>query len=334
MGSFGIKLENHLTLPENVALARRAEEAGLDSVWIGEYRAEAVVPMAAFAMATERLLIGSAAIQLYTRSAPVLAMTVASLAELAPGRIALGLGSSTNVIIERWHGLERRKPLLTMAESITSVREILEGGRVSFAGERVSVDDFRLERGAANGPIPIYAAALGEKMLALAGRHADGVLLNAYPFDHIPAIRRLVEEASAAAGRPPGAVRLAGDLRIGIADDTEQLQRMRTSQRKAIAYYAKLAPYNRFFAEAGFERQAAAIREAWAVDDRPRAVAAVDDEMLDQIVVVGGRQEVRDRLSQLAVDGLDSSLVFPLWEGDDPAAATEQILAVVAEVAA
>ncbi|HEY5334056.1 MAG TPA: LLM class flavin-dependent oxidoreductase, partial [Solirubrobacterales bacterium] len=121
----GLKLQNELPLRDNVLLARYAEARGLDSVWTSEYRSEAVIPMAAYAAATERVTVGSSIIPLYTRSIPALATTAAGLEALAPGRVVLGLGTSSPVIVERWHGVPRARPLRAMAEHVAALKRLL-----------------------------------------------------------------------------------------------------------------------------------------------------------------------------------------------------------------
>lgn len=331
MGSLGIKIQNALPIRDNVLLVQYAEARGLDSVWVSEYRTEPFVAMALYAAATERVDVGSAITQLYTRTAPVIAMSAAALAEIAPGRIILGVGTSTGVIIGQWHGTERAKPLAAAEEYIDAVRTILRGDKVQLDGRVVGVDGFQLDHPVAGAErFPIYAAALGEKMLTIAGKTADGVLINAAPFPHLPVMRAKVDAASVAAGRPAGSVKLAGDIRVGIGTGT-RARTFREQQRKAMAYYGKMPPYNRFFAEAGFERQADEMREAWAAKDRDRAFAAFDDEMLDQIVVIGDEDTVQQRLTEIAAGGLDTVIIYPLWDDESPAVATQRIIEVAAE---
>lgn len=335
MKSVGIKLVQNcpLELRESVELARYAEAQGLDSVWTYEYQADAVVPMTAYALATERLKIGSAIIPFYTRSVPLLGMTIANLESLAPGRVLFGVGTSTEVIIERWHGQRRTRPLLTAEEGLRALREILAGGRVEIAGESISIEGFQLERPRLAAPdAAIYAAALGSRMLRLAGELADGALLNLTPFSYTPAVRGIVDEGSAAAGRAPGTVALAGDIRVAIAEG-EAASEIRERQRREIAYYGKVKPYNRFFAEAGFEAQAAALTAAWEARDRDRAFACVDDEMLDSVMLIGDERHVLDGLQHALAQGLDHAIIYPLWPAQEsPQAAMRSIIDVLAKV--
>ncbi|HEY5333731.1 MAG TPA: LLM class flavin-dependent oxidoreductase, partial [Solirubrobacterales bacterium] len=311
-------------------------------VWVSEYRWEAIAPLTDFALATERMKIGSAIIPIYSRSATALAMTAANLAQLAPDRLLFGLGTSTDVIIEGWHGRKRERPLQAIREYIEAIRvvlasvpidgnRILEGEAVHFEGEIVTVDGFQLDR-RVSGRVDLYAAALGEKMLQVAGQVADGALLNLTPHGHLPKIRSTVEEAAAEAGRDPGSVALCGDVLVAIAEGEEAAE-IREEQRAEIAIYARQGPYSRFFSEAGFPKEAAAIRAAWERRDRDAAAAAVTDEMLDSIVVVGDADHVRERVEHLLGAGYDTLIAVPLSpRGGDPDVAARLLIDVLAGI--
>lgn len=334
MPGVGVKIQNDLGIRECVVLAQYAEARGLSSVWVSEYRCrDALTNLAVFAAATERVELGSSIIPLYTRSPTVLGMSAAALEEIAPGRILLGLGTSSEVIVERWHGGKRERPLRAMAEYVEAIRTVMSGARVELEGEVVTAQGFSLELDFLAAPEGrIFIAALGEKMLKIGGRIGDGILLNHAPVGHVPRIREVVEGAASEAGRAAGACRIASDLRVGIGSAAEVAE-MREVQRKQLAFYGNVPPYNRFYAEAGYGAQAAALRDAWGEKDRERAVAAVDDPMLDSIVAIGDGDTVRDRVRALWDAGVDEVILFPLWpEGGSPADRTRELIDTAAEL--
>lgn len=335
MGRVGIKLQNGLPISVNVALAQYAENRGLSSVWVSETRArDAFTTMAVYAAATERVVVGSAIVPIYTRSPVTLAMTAASLEEIAPGRIILGLGTSSSAIVEGWHGCRRHRPLLAMDEHVAAIRAILGGERVSIAGQTLHVDGFRLEFPRLAAPtLPLYVAALGSRMLSLAGAIADGVLLNLVPVSHIARFRKTVAGAALATGRSVDSVRLAGDLRVGTAGDPGEIQQIRERQRKYIAHYGNVDVYNRFFTEVGFSGEAEELMKAWATGDSARALHAVSDEMLDQMVAIGDPAAVVTRISAYLDAGLDEVILYPCWNREEDAqAATQQAIELAAEI--
>ena len=167
------------------ALARRMEKLGYESVWVCETRTarDAVSVLGAAAYATDRIKLGTGVVNSWTRPASLMAMTFATLDEMAPGRMMLGLGAYWDPLA--WNqGIRRRKPIKQMREYIEVVRRLLDLETVTFEGELVQARDLRLDlgHGAARTPkrVPIYIGATGPQMLALSGELADGVLLNGF----------------------------------------------------------------------------------------------------------------------------------------------------------
>jgi len=165
-----------------IALCQRAEAAGFDAVWQADSRLvrDAVVPMAAFAAATDRIKIGSGVMDIWTRNAARLASTFSTLDDLAPGRILCGLGAWWDPLATKV-GIDRHTPLRAMREVVTAVRGLLANESVTLDGTHVQLDGVELdyvyqERRAKD--VPIYIGATGMQMMELTGQLADGVVLN------------------------------------------------------------------------------------------------------------------------------------------------------------
>src|SRR5919197_3838190 len=169
-----------LALADHAELFRRAEAAGYDDFWTGDTNgADGFTPLVLAAAHTERVRLGTGIISAFTRGPAVLAQHAAALAEASRGRFVLGLGSSSNVIVERWNGVPFEKPL-------SKVRAAVEGLRPVLAGER-GLGGFKLET-APQYPIPIVVAALRGKMLGLAAQIADGAFTNFLPLSGAPQV--------------------------------------------------------------------------------------------------------------------------------------------------
>ena len=175
-------LQDAHDLREAIEHVRYAEERGFAAVWQAESRLvrEATVPMAAFAASTERIDVGSGVVASWTRHAAVLASTFATLDDLAPGRIKLGIGAWWDPLASKV-GIDRVRPLKQMREVVTVVRALLSDENVTFDGEFVQVDGIELdyvhqERRVKD--VPIYIGATGMKMMELTGEIGDGVVLN------------------------------------------------------------------------------------------------------------------------------------------------------------
>jgi probable F420-dependent oxidoreductase len=336
MSDIGVKLQGTVPVVVNVSLANYAEIRGLRSVWVDEVRSrDALASMAVLAAATERVTIGSSIIPIYTRTAPVLAMAAATLNELAPGRIVIGLGTSSRQIIEEWHGCSRSSPVQAMTEYLSAVRSALRGDRVVVQGDVVHVNGFRLEpKSLASGSVPLYAAALGPDMATSAARLADGILLNMVPVSAVAGLRAMAHAASRDPGAGPGPARLVSDLRVGIAEDEVTRHIMRERQRKYIAHYGNVAPYRRHFERIGFAEAAQKMQAAWLAGDRDGAVKAVPDEMVDELVAIGSPQDVAGRICSLFAAGIDELILWPCTTVDEEVpSATQAVIELAAEFA-
>ena len=182
MARVGMYLQDKHDIREGMAYAQYAEQRGFEAVWQAELRLvrDAIVPMAAFAAVTSRVKIGSGVINNWTRNIGLLAATFLTLDDLAPDRIICGLGAWWDPLAKNV-GVERKKPLKAMRETIEIMRRLLNMERVTFHGEFHSVDGIELDvvhgrREPRNVPIFIGATHMG--MMELAGELADGVLLN------------------------------------------------------------------------------------------------------------------------------------------------------------
>src|SRR5690606_22699736 len=138
-------------------VAQRAEELGYESLWIADVGGpDPFVVAAAAAAVTSRVRIGTAVIPAYTRTPPVIAGAAASCAELAPGRFILGIGASSENIVQNWSGIPFRRPLTRVRETVTTVRQILAGERTNFSGRTLSSHGYRLLMRTPQPPIPIH----------------------------------------------------------------------------------------------------------------------------------------------------------------------------------
>ena len=182
-----VRQRTALTLPDprgvkaTIEMAKRAEVEGYDDVWFADSGGvDALTTAAAVALNTERIRIGTAIIPVYSRTPAVLASTTRVLWELSEGRFILGLGSSSQTMMENWHGQKFEKPLTRVKETTELVKSILTGQKTDFSGETLRSHGYR-QAGIENGEPPIYMAALRPGMLEAAAEFSDGVILNLFP---------------------------------------------------------------------------------------------------------------------------------------------------------
>ncbi len=307
------RLGASLPLPPDLDMCRRvaehAEILGYESLWIADTGAgpDAFVVAAVAAGVTRRVRIGTAVVPIYTRALPVLAAGAGSVAQLAPGRFVLGLGISSETIVDTWGGVPFRRPFARMRETVATLRRMLAGERVSFEGKTVRTRNFHLVSPPPR-PVPIYVAALMPPMLELAGEIADGVILNFMPADAVPRMLAHVRAGAARAGRDAAELEVVARFQTVVTDDVPAA---RDALRQMMGPYFATSVYNRFVAWCGFAEEARAIDAAWRARDRTRNVAAVSDEMIDRLAIIGTPEHCRQRLAAFVEAGVTTPMIQP-----------------------
>jgi probable F420-dependent oxidoreductase len=313
MPSSPLRLGASLPLPPDLAMCRRvaerAEALGYESLWIADTGAgpDAFVVAGLAAEVTRRVRIGTAVIPIYTRAPSVLAAGAGSVAQLAPGRFILGLGISSETIVDAWGGVPFRRPFARMRETVDVLRRMLGGDRVTYQGRTVRTRNFRLVS-QPPAPIPIYIAGLMPPMLELAGEIADGVILNFMPVEAVPRMLAHVRAGAARAGRDPSSIEVVSRFQVVVTDDVPAA---RQALRHMMGPYFATSVYNRFVAWCGFPEEAKAIDAGWRAKDRGRNLSAVTDDMVDRLAIIGTPEECRRRLAAFAGAGVTTPMIQP-----------------------
>jgi probable F420-dependent oxidoreductase len=313
MANAPARLGASLPLPPDLDMCRRVAERtealGYESVWIADTGAgpDAFVIGTLAAAATKRMRIGTAVIPIYTRALPVLAAGAGSVAQLAPGRFILGLGVSSETIVDAWGGVPFRRPFTRMRETVTVLRQMLAGERVTVAGRTVRTRNFRLVS-QPPAPVPIYVAALMPPMLELAGEIADGVILNFMPVEAVPRMLAHVRAGAERAGRDPDAIEVVSRFQVVVTDDVPGA---RTALKHMMGPYFATSVYNRFVAWCGFADEARAIDAGWRAKDRAANIGAVTDDMVDRLAIIGPPEHCRARLAAFAAAGVTTPMIQP-----------------------
>jgi F420-dependent oxidoreductase-like protein len=290
---------------ETIELAREAERLGYDSAWAAEaWGTDAVTPLAWLGALTGRIRLGTAIMQLPGRSPANAAMTVATLDLLSGGRALLGLGTSGPQVVEGWHGEAWGKPLGKTREYVGIVRAALRRDVVEHAGEhyRIPYDGpgatglgkpLKMMMRPLRADVPIYLAAIGPKNVALAAEIADGWL----PIFVDP------ERFDAAFGPSIAGARegfeIAATVSVLVGDDVDAL---RDALKPYIALYvggmgAKGKNfYNALVRRYGWEAEAETIQDLYLAGHVREAIAAVPDELVDAVSLVGPKERIAERL--------------------------------------
>ena len=298
-------------------VASAAETRGYRSFWTAEVTGpEACATLGAVSAAAPSLDLGTGVLALQLRTPPLLAMAGATLQALAPDRdVLLGVGISSPAVAGRWHGAGYGdRPLAQTREFVALLRACLSGERVDFEGDFYRVSRFRLGVRLGERRPKIVIGALNEGMLRLAGDVADGVLLNYLPASHVP---WSVEQV-----RKGGDATVYAYVHVGVCERGEGVE----AARRDLFSYAVVDAYARNFERAGYGDTVAEVRSRYAAGDRDGAVAAVSDDMVDGIHVMGDAAHVDATMRAYADAGVEVPVVFPLPWGADRKAAVDATL--------
>ena len=279
-------------------------DLGYTDVWTGESNgADGFTPLALAAAWAPGLRLGTAVVPVYTRGPGLLAMQAATLADLAPGRFALGVGSSSDVIVHRWNATPFDRPYQRVRDTVRFLRSALSGGKVDERYETFEVHGFRLARPVEQPPA-ILVAALRPGMLRLAGREADGAILNWLSADDV---RQVVPEVGA--GKDIVA-------RIFVCPTTDA-ERARHVGRMAIAAYLNVEVYARFHEWLGRSDVLQPMWSAWRAGDRKSALAAIPDGLVDELIVHGTPEECRAHVQRYVDNGVTVPVIALFAGADD-----------------
>ena len=322
MAGIGIAFSGGPNPAEIVDLVVLAESLGYTSAWVAEgHGGDQFAILAACAMRTSRIRLGTSISSVFVRTAPTIAMAASSVADLSGGRFVLGLGSSHKVQVEPEHGVVYGKPLTRTRETVGIVRDLIRDGRVQFEGDTIRIENFDLWYTPRHPKVPIYLAAVFPQGIALAGEIADGVILTRSTLDTAPAVRSQIGEATKRAGRDGGRFEITSLLPTAVGDTHEGAL---ATLRPGVALYAGFFPrYNKLLASHGFASEAAAIAAAGAAGDRAAAEGAVSDAMIEATSIVGTPAQCRDRIEAYRRSGVDEPILSPFARGRDSKARFE-----------
>ena len=302
-----------VALHEHRALVQGAEAVGYDDLWSGETSGpDGFTPLALAAAWTERMRLGTGVVNAFTRGPAVLAQHAAALQDASGGRFCLGIGSSSNVIVERWNQIPFEKPL-------TRVRETVEALRAILAGER-GPGGFKLES-APDPPPPIHVAALRARMLRLGGALGDGTFVNFLPLSAVERVTAEIRAGEREAGKPEGTSEVLCRFFClqGPAAEVMPLARWMFSA------YATVPVYEQFFRWLGHGEAIDPMVEAWNAGDRARAREVAPEDLIREIFVFGEPAQQKERLAQFVARGITTPVLTPICPPDRMPAAIDAL---------
>jgi len=308
MEPYGITIPfDGIPLPEQRELVAELADLGYTDVWSSESAgADAFAPLALASVWAPTLRLGTAIAPVFTRGPATLAQCAATLAAAAPGRFTLGIGSSSDVIVEHWNGVAFDRPYQRVRDTARFLRTALAGAKVQQRYQTFAVDGFRLQL-VPEQPPSLLIAALRPGMLRLAGRESDGAIANWLSADDVRTVVPYVREAG------PGK-QVVARIYVAASDDAEA---GRAVARRAIAAYLTVPVYRAFHEWLGRGERLAAMWRAWEAGDRRGALAAIPDDVVDALVVNGPPEHCREQVRRYVDAGVTTPVIGLLPTGGD-----------------
>lgn len=325
MDRIGVGFSGGMSPQDIVECVKVAEELGYESAWVAEgHGGDQFSVLTACAVATNTIKLGTSITSVFVRTPPTIAMAAASVDYFSNGRFILGVGSSHKVQVEPEHSLEFTRPVQRLRECVDIIRAILKDSDVNYHGEIYDIDRFDLWFQPLRKEIPVYVAAVFPKMLEVCGEISDGAILTWCTLDHAAEAAAAVSLGARNAGRNPADMDVTSLLPCAVSDNREAA---RDLMRMPIASYAgKFPRYRKLMIDAGFPEEVEDVRAAWQAGRTQEALDLVPSGLIDQIGLVGTKEEVRGKLDEYRKAGITLPIVSPRFMGDG---AKEQALEII-----
>jgi len=308
MNRYGMTIPmNGIPLNEHRDWFREMVDLGYTDLWSSEAGGQdGFTPLALAAAWAPELRLGIAIVPAFTRGPALLAQSVASLAEAAPGRFVMGIGTSSNVIVTNWNGIPFEEPYKRVRDSVLFLRKALAGEKVDEQYDTFTVKGFRLQMAPLAEQPPILVAGLRQGMLRLAGKVGDGAILNWLSAEDVKTVAPYVHEGG------PGKEIVARLFVIPTADR----EKARAIARRGIAAYLNVPVYAAFHEWLGRSDQLEGMWNHWKAGDRKAALQAIPDEVVDQLVIHGAPEECREHVERYRQAGVTTPALAILHADD------------------
>ena len=316
MARYGITLSS---FEGPLAEARSSIEAipdlGYSDLWAGEnYTVDAFSPLVAASIWAPTARLGLGIMQAYTRGAAIMAMSIAGLCQMAPGRVVVGIGSSSKVIVEDWNGVPFEKPYARVRDTIRFLRAALAGEKVDEEYETFRVKGFRL-RAKVEQPPPIVIGANRPRMLGLSGELGDGAILGQVSAEDV---KQLIPYVKA---KNPDAEILCS-VYVAASRDADKVREI---GRWELNEYLNAPVYAAVQRDLGHASELQETWDRWKAGDRKGAAAAIPDAMIDSLIIHGSGEECREQLQRYVDNGVDTLVIELLHGVADPNQAVREI---------
>lgn len=292
----GFSLGSLLSIKEVLECSKTLSKHSPDSIWIPEtWGMECSSVLSSVAQIAKKPKIGSSIINIYSRTPSLVAMHAVTVDAVSNGRLILGLGTSSQAIVEDWHGLKFTQPVLRMREYVSIIRQIVSRKKVTYDGEFFHLRNFSLLVKPIRKEIPIYLAAINQKMMDAAWELGDGVIFYLRPIDEMKrTITRMQNKRK---------IDVACQLITCVSDDAEKA---RTRAKKTLAFYVSVGKiYREFLAANGYRKETDEIFDEYKKSGLTENYRHVSDSMADSLTLCGTPNELPKKLKQFVKVGVN-----------------------------
>jgi 5,10-methylenetetrahydromethanopterin reductase len=301
----GYSLGPLLSMREIILCAKMADQQeNVDSLWVPEsWGRESFATLGAISQVTRKVSLGTSIINIYSRTPAIVAMAATTLDMLSDNRTIIGLGASTAAIVENWHGLKFNRPASRMKEYIECLRLMTRGEKVKYNGEFFQINNFKILHQPQRANIPIFMAAVNKKMVSMASKLADGILLYLRPLEELK--KTAIELKQATKGK---SFEIACSFICAISNKEPEKARARAAT--TLAFYIAVGKYySKFLAENGFKIEVEEITAEYRKAGADSAAKYVSDRMLSSLVICGSSEECRESLSKFLSTGITLPII-------------------------
>lgn len=301
----GYSLGPLLSMREILLCAKMADQQeNVDSLWVPEsWGRESFATLGAISQVTKKVSLGTSIINIYSRTPAIVAMAATTLDMLSDNRTIIGLGASTAAIVENWHGLKFNRPASRMKEYIECLRLMTRGEKVKYNGEFFQINNFKILHQPQRANIPIFMAAVNKKMVSMASKLADGILLYLRPLEELK--RTTTELKQATKGK---SFEIACSFICAMSNKEPEKARARAAT--TLAFYIAVGEYySKFLADNGFKIEVEEITAEYRKAGADNAAKYVSDRMLSSLVICGSSEECRESLSKFLSTGITLPII-------------------------
>lgn len=301
----GYSLGPLLSMREILLCAKMADQQeNVDSLWVPEsWGRESFATLGAISQVTRKVSLGTSIINIYSRTPAIVAMAATTLDMLSDNRTIIGLGASTAAIVENWHGLKFNRPASRMKEYIECLRLMTRGEKVKYNGEFFQINNFKILHQPQRANIPIFMAAVNKKMVSMASKLADGILLYLRPLEELK--RTTTELKQATKGK---SFEIACSFICAMSNKEPEKARARAAT--TLAFYIAVGEYySKFLADNGFKIEVEEISAEYRKAGADNAAKYVSDRMLSSLVICGNSEECRESLSKFLSTGITLPII-------------------------